>query len=77
MTITATVIKVAKPKALKYCTPKTLYVSIAVNTTTGYVSTLETEDIGEAKSHFSERGSPATWRGVQIIQVDTNGGRRA
>jgi hypothetical protein len=76
VSVRAAIIKAAKPKAQKACAPITRYVVISVNIVSGYVDVVDTGDVNEAKRHFANRGDPATWRGLQIIQVDTNGGNQ-
>jgi len=76
MSISATVVKAANPKAMKSCVPMTRYLVLSINIDSGYFDSFETGDLAVAKRHFSERGDPAMWRGLQILRVDVNGGAR-
>lgn len=68
--ISATVITAATPSLLKSGTARTTFIGIAVNIETGHISVITDHDRREVEKHFTDRGDPPMWRGLQIIRVD-------
>jgi hypothetical protein len=70
VTVSATVVKANTPRLMKGVTSRTTFVSISVNIENGHLNIYTGHDLKDAEKHFTFRGDPPIWRGLQIIRVD-------